>query len=277
MSCLWGGLLYPSACSGEAFRPATASFDELLIHAQRYGTTGEKRKEKEKAREELFRRKTESLAYLVDHLHIENLWIRLLTQELVQQLGAEEAVPVLERGLGSLEPRTRKYCVYFLGAFEAPELAGRVRPLLEDPETVGTAARTLGKWKIAEAVPDIARLLDDEDERRRVLAVNALGDIGDAQGVPHLLAALGDVRFTVRKSAARALAAMGPKAEQALVEQSRSAGVVALREIIHVWNETSPASAVSRLRELAEHADPMVRSEAAAALSRMTVDEEWAK
>jgi len=223
------------ACPGlPADEPAdfkSASFDTLLLHAQRDGTTPAKRENRKLAREEIFARGGQSLDYFVGHAHIRNLWVHILIEQLVNRLEKQEAVPVLLPYLESKHERTRKTAAFYLGFFDAPEHAARVLPLLHDEETAGAAARTLGKWRVEEAVPQVLRILKDEKERRRVIAANALGEIGDASAVPSLIEALGDPIFTVRKCAARALLAIGEPARSPLEAAAPSAGATARREI----------------------------------------------
>jgi HEAT repeat protein len=243
----------------------SASFEELIFHAQRYGNTEAKATWKTAARDEVFRRGPDSLRWLVGHAKIDNIMIQVLAEELMYKLKAEQAVPVLLEALGSPEPRTRRTAVYFLSFFSTPEHAARLMPLLKDDETAGAAIRTLGKWKVKAAVPDILPFLTHEKEVRRIAAVNALRDIGDPAAVPALIERLGDPLFTVRETASRALVALGAPARKALIRALPRAEGQALRQIIRTLGEL-PAWRTSRaLRPYLKHPDPAVRADAAVA------------
>ncbi len=81
-----------------------------------------------------------------------------------------------------------------------------------------TAIDSLGRIGAA-AVPGLLRTLQHSDPRLRAQATRALARIGpDAQqAVPHLIAALEDVDPDVQKGAARALGQIGPAAQEAVV------------------------------------------------------------
>lgn len=180
----------------------------------------------------------------MDHIHFENMWIRILARQLVPTLEAEEAVPVLLEALDGEAARTRKYAAYFLGFYEAAEHADRLSPLLHEKDGSGAAIRTLGKWHVQDAVPEIIPFLrDPKKETRRVLAANALREIGDPQAVPFLIEALADPYFTVRKSVARALVSFGLDGEKELCEALYvSIRYTAERNNIHFGRSAFPSS-----------------------------------
>ncbi|MBN1673291.1 MAG: HEAT repeat domain-containing protein [Kiritimatiellae bacterium] len=248
------------------FDPRSADFDELLVHVQRYATTPAKQQRKQAAYDELHARGTGTLHWLVQHAHITNLYVQILMEQLVDKVPTAEGAPVLLEGLGSEHVQTRKLTAFFLGFYDTPQYAGAVMPLLDDEEAGGAAARTLGKWKAREAVPGLLPFLTHEKERRRVLAVNALRDIGDPRAVPHLMAALQDPVFTVRKAAARALAGLGRESEAALLEALPGVQGTAGREVIGAIGRMRPLEAIDPLRELLKHDDSLVREDAARAL-----------
>lgn len=207
-------LLPAALAAGEAADMKSAPMNELVYHAQRYGNTAERRAVKALARDELFARGAESLRYLMGQVHIENVMVQVLTQQLVEQMKAQEAAPVLLEFLDDPRARTRKLAAYFLGFYETPEHADKVIPLLADDEAAGAAIRTLGKWRVKSAVPEIIPFLSHEKEPRRIAAANALRDIGDPAALPALEKALNDPYFTVRETARRAIRALQvPRAE----------------------------------------------------------------
>ncbi len=242
------------------------SFDTLLSDAVRYGSTLEKRAKKEAARKELFAREPESLRYIMTQVHLENVMVPVLAEEMVEHMKAEQSTPVLLEFLGSKQPRTRKLAAYWLGFHKTPEYADRLLPLLADDEACGAAIRTLGKWAVRSAVTNIVPFLSDEKEVRRVSAANALRDIGDPAAVLYLLPLLRDPFFTVREVAARALSALGPEAERALIKALPSAEEPARRHIIRTLGAMKSRRAVSSLRRLLRSSDPLIVFDAQNAL-----------
>jgi len=210
------------------------SFDELLLCTQRRGSTVEKRTQAAEARQEFLDRGASSLEYLMGKIHIENLWIRVLAQQLALKMETSNAVPILINAAASPEEKTRKYAVYFLGFHEAPEHAERIVHLLDDNKAAASTVRTLGKWRVTNATMRIVGFLDDPEERRRVMAANALRDMGDARAVPALVRALSDPVFTVRKCAARALVGLGLPAESAILAALPAAADPARREMVRI-------------------------------------------
>lgn len=185
------------------------SYDELIFDVQRYGNTPEKREAKRVAREELFKRGPDAFREVMKRIHVENVMLGVLAQNMVEEFDPAQTAPVLVEFLDSTNARTRKVAAFFLGFHETPEYADKVMPLLDDEEAAGAAMRTLGKWKVEEAVPRIVPFLSSEREVRRIAAVNALRDIGDASVVPKLQPLLSDDFFTVREVTKRALGVLG--------------------------------------------------------------------
>jgi len=260
VSCALLGLLAARWC------PA-ASYDELIFDAQRYGSTEEKRAAKKKAWDELMARGPEALGEVMKRAHIENVMIGVLAQNMIEQMKPEETAPVLVRSLSSEHARTRKLAAFFLGFHETPQYADEVLSLLKDEEAAGAAMRTLGKWRVKKAVPEIIPFLRHPREVRRVAAVNALRDIGDSSVVPELIPLLGDDLFTVRESTARALSTMGREAERALLESLPASKGAARRHIIRALGVMKSRRAVKPIRRLLEDADPAVREDASNALA----------
>jgi len=254
-----------------AFDPAVADFDALLLHATRYGNTPEKRAQKEAAREELFARGGDSLRGLMQQVHLENIEIHSLADQLVVKLEAEESAAVLVEFLDSEHERTRRLAAYFLGYHVTPGYAEALLPLLDDPKTQGAAMRTLGKWRVVSAVPPILPFLRNEDERKRVIAANALRDIGDASALPALVAAMDDPVFTVRNAALRAVVSFGDAAVSPLRNLAQTAHGRALRQAIRGLGQVGGAPEAKLLLGWSHHDDPEVRRDAERAIDQIQV------
>jgi len=251
------------------FDPKTASYDELIFLIQRYGSTEEKRDLKKLAWEEMFARGPDAFRAVMDRIHIENVMIGVLAQNMVEQMDPTNTAPILVDSLSSTNARTRKIAMFFLGFHETPQYADQVLPLLEDSEVSGATMRTLGKWHVTNAVPQILPFLKHEREVRRIAAANALREIRDPATIPDLLPLLGDPTFTVRKTAGRALAAMGEPAVPALLGALPASGGTARREIIRVLGDIEATNACRALNDLLESADPMTRRDIESALGQI--------
>ena len=77
-----------------------------------------------------------------------------------------------------------------------------------DPSVAGGAARLVGRLRVTEAGPEVARLLTRPEARLRVAAVEALQELRSPAASGALEGALEDEDREVRVSAARALAAL---------------------------------------------------------------------
>lgn len=246
---------------------ASASMETLIGWAQRAVTTPEKVRNRDLARDALYARGADSLRFCMAHLDLTNDTFGILAYDLVRvRLAPGISAPVLAEFLDDAHARTRRVAAYDLGFVDAPALAPRLLPLLEDEAASGAAARTLGKWKVREAVPPIIAMLAHPKEQRRIVAANALRDIGDPAAVPALIDALDDPVFTVRKTAARALVRLGRPAERPMVEALASHTGAGRRELVRALGEMRARRAVPALRKMLSADDPMLRRDAAQAL-----------
>ena len=197
-------------CLFAAQMSLAVSYDELIFDAQRYGSTEEKRAAKKKAWDELMSRGPEALGEVMKRAHIENVMIGVLAQNMIEQMKPEETAPVLVKSLSSEHARTRKLAAFFLGFHETPQYADEVLPLLKDEEAAGAAMRTLGKWRVKKAAPEIIPFLRHPREVRRIAAVNALRDIGDASIVPELMPLLAAMEREMAEERVGSAGILGP-------------------------------------------------------------------
>jgi len=262
-----------------AFDANAASLDELFFHVQRYATTELKKECKRLAREELLARGTETLAYLAENSTITNGWIYILADQLVPKLEAAEAAPILLANVQAQNDNRRRFATFFLGFYDVPGYAPAILPLLKHDKLAGLAIRTLGKWRVKQAVPRILPFLKADKERRRILAANALGEIGAPETVPALLDALHDPFFTVRRAAGRALVRLGRPAEKAALAALNTDNCSVQRELIRVLQAMKSRHALKPLRRMLADQDPLLRADAARALVAIDADaaRKWLK
>jgi hypothetical protein len=262
-----------AASWGADFDARTATPDELVFAATRYGSTDAKRRDKELARTELFARRGEGLRLLMERVHVENIMIGVYAQEMVEQFHAGEVAPVLMDFVDTAPTNARRMAVFLLGFHPEPDVSARprLRALLSDDSLQGVSARTLGKWRDTNAVPRIIHLLTSPKERIRVTAANALRDIGDPRAMPPLVEALGDPVFTVRNTAQRALVAFGPPASDVLLRALPTSRAPARMLIIEALGELQAGAArrpLARQREMADEAERAAIDRALARIPR---------
>lgn len=90
-----------------------------------------------------------------------------------------------------------------IGERAVPVLLPRVHD--ENKQVREYVIAALGTLKVVDAIPAIGDVLSKQALERRYVAAWALGEIGDAAGVPALLAALDDENSEVRRYATRGL------------------------------------------------------------------------
>jgi HEAT repeat protein len=176
---------------------------------------------------------------------------RLSTELLAKVRGeAREALSGLLRERGAIEHARRQ--------IRRRSAVGRAR-----------AVELLGAAGIAEAVPDLLRLLEhDRDRAVRIVSARALGRIGDAVAVAPLLASLG--RGLPAGAVAHAILQVGPAAEPALRTElagGSEAGRGVAAELLGLLG--SIASIADLARALGDDTDPRVRARAATAIGRI--------
>lgn len=259
------------AAGARAQIATNAGYDDLLYAATRYGNTEARRADKEAARQELFRRGPDSLREVMNRIHFDNIMLSVLAQELVvDQVPVQDGMPVLLDYLDHERPETRRSALYLLGFYPPPAKPGRILKGLEDGQTRNVTLRTAGKWKLGAARPEVRRWLKEGDrERTRVLAANALREIGNPDDLPALVAALGDPVFTVRHAAARAVASFGWPAHRLLLRALPEAQGAARRQIVRLLGELQVKSAVRPLRRLLDEPEAGLRADVERALRQI--------
>ena len=243
--------------------------EPLLAAALQPGDSPVNKQRKEQAHAELMARGPDSLRDLMTRMDTENVMVPVLAQELVDNLSAEQAVPVLRDFLDAPSTNQQRIALFYLGFYPAPELAPAVRPLLARPKLRAAGVRALGKWKVADDIPLLGASLTDTNERVRVAAANALRDVADPRALPELAPALDDALFTVRNTALRALVSYGAAAEPLLLETLAAGSRTARRQAIRGLGEVGTRASLKRLQTLQADPDPAVRRDAERARTRL--------
>ena len=139
--------------------------------------------------------------------------------------------------------------------------------------TRARAARLLGLVRDRDHVPELVRLLSDPSPEVRLVAVRALGAIGDPAAARDVLRALRSVRGHVGVPAylvAEALLSMGTGSTPALLEGLGSDDATVRNAAALVCGRATVASSAARLRELLDDdPDPEVRTTAAVSLGML--------
>lgn len=269
-ACVSALLACAAPARAEPWDAGQAAYDDLLYRATCYGDTQEKRTDKDAARAEVFRRGDAALREIMARVHLENLMLQVLADEVTRyHVAPEKALPVLADFLSSEDAATRRTAAYLMGFLPGPEYADRVLPLLDDASCRRSAIRTLGKWKVAKARPALRALLRSEQERTRIAACNALRDIGDEDDLPHLVRALADPAFLVRNTASRAIVAYGWSAQRPLMDRLASSRGAQQRQIVRLLGELRARAAIRPLRRLLDTDDPGLAADVAVALRQI--------
>lgn len=260
-----------AALSAGPVPAAEPDIEELLYRATRYGNTEQRRAEKEAAREALFALGPQALREVMARAHLENVMLQVLAFELVEQrVPAETGAPVLADALASTNATTRRIAAYLLGFYPRaePQVPALVAMLNTEAER-NAALRTLGKWKVRAARKPARELLRATNERTRIVAVNALRDIGHEDDLPALIDALADPAVLVRNAAARAVAEQGWRAHRPLRRALDDSSGVQRRQIVRLFGVLKPSFVTRDLMRLLEDEDPGLREDAVWALERI--------
>lgn len=206
-----------------------------------------------------------------------DVWVRYFAARALAQHAHESALePLAPLAAADPAPHVRIAALEAIGAIGAPRSAAMLAPLADDGDAdVGAAAIVaLGRLADPEALPLLNRALRSADPARRLAAVHALAQRGDAGRVAALRwTAGGDSSEELGGAALRGLASLGaapgdawPDAVDALLDLTseatrRDAAVTALARL--------PASRIDRVARGLRHAAADVRRAAIDALSRM--------
>lgn len=121
----------------------------------------------------------------------------------------ESLGPLLRAGEGSASETARATLLNAAERLAAPNPAA-LRAFVQDadPSISAGAARLVGRLRVSEAGPDVAKLLTRPEARVRVAAIDALQELRSPAASGALEGALEDEEREVRVAAARALAAL---------------------------------------------------------------------
>jgi|GEM_PF-1528518 len=183
---------------------------ELIRRAYSGALTEAEKADKNAARAELNKLGLDKLRVLFDHVHVPNMYIRFDIDPMVHR-NRDKVGPILLDYVDSPHVRTRSYATYYLSFTPLREHRDKIVPLLDHEGTRTSATRCLGKWAATNQLDRVVAQLDDDKERRRITAINAVRDIGDPSAARKLLPSLDDPMLTVRFVAERALAELGDK------------------------------------------------------------------
>ncbi|MQS15449.1 HEAT repeat domain-containing protein [Streptomyces kaniharaensis] len=189
-----------------------------------------------------------------------------------------------ERRWRTLEPTARAMLAKVSGQarsslvelFERRGIADRALADLRSIRLVkrGRAAEVLGQLRYRPAAPALCRLLTDRDVEVRLVAVRALGRVGDLTVIPALLACLHGPRSVPPAAVVRALTGFGPGAQD-LTAAGLSDPVPLVRAVaIEVLGATGAVQWTPRIATaLVDDPHPEVQIRAARALGALGMPE----
>ncbi|WP_225322852.1 HEAT repeat domain-containing protein [Synechococcus sp. RSCCF101] len=153
-----------------------------------------------------------------------------------------EVIPLLIRALAQRQPRQ-------------PDSG------VEANAVARNAARSLGKLRAAQAVPELLQVLEDPDYGLREAAARALGDIGDARALPGLC----------RRLEGGVTGAGAPAAGTPFLQEPCEALLEALGDI-----GVADQAVLDAVQPFEKHERPIIRSAAWRALLILTGESRWA-
>ena len=231
---------------------ADSPHSQLMHDAYSPAVLSAEKQRRSKARVRLNQMGVKRLEPLMDFIHTQNIAIRIDAYLLVRKKPHDGKIEILATYLEHPSARTRSYAAFFLSLMDAPELSDQVRPLLNDPDTAGSAARALGKWNDREAIPGILKLLKHREERRVIQAINALRDIGNPSTVTNLLPFIDHPQASVRYPAERALIGLGTNAAPQFIKSLPTASPRAKRHLVRALGSLRVKTARPLLESMRE-------------------------
>ena len=123
-------------------------------------------------------------------------------------------IDLLADSLEAPSPTVRRQTLEKLGTYPSSHVASYLLSALDDEnlQVRVTAARILGRGRVAAAVPVLSGWLTEQEEEMRTTAAIALGRIGDLRAVTPLSRVMSDSSPSVRRVAVEALASLGTDA-----------------------------------------------------------------
>lgn len=212
-----------------------------------------------------------AVPYLVSRLDSTDIMELIALDDVLTRIG-EPAADALHEAFNN--PRSvleRRRAMSLISAIAS----ARSQPLFieasADPDWSIRAAAAAGLGKLAADDPEAHRrllaLLPDGEWNVRLRVVLALGDIGAAEDIGVLAAALGDPHFSVRLAAAEILGDRGGEAVAAIAEQLErpSASLIERLTCLRALGGTGHPAAARHVEPLLIDPDPLVRVYAAEA------------
>lgn len=233
----------------------------------------------------LIKNHEESVSYLVTQLDTDDARERHALEDIFVKIGSPAVAPLIESLGREIEradtTRGARLAAGILGKIGDSDAVGPLNAAREhrDWKVRGAVAEALGRIGDPDAVPALVQLLADENEIVRKGAAVGLGRIAEAAGkgegalddhdVEALITALADPHYSVRQSAARALAAAGKPAVQRLVELATGAEGPTQVVAIQTLGEIGEKDAARPLRGLLESGSWAAAAHAAEALGKI--------
>jgi len=164
----------------------------------------------------------EAISPLIEALSAKDSEMRAFAAKALAETRSEEVIDPLIKALGDETWSVRKCAAESLismGQIVIKKVAKALKHKNEDVRYWAT--KVLGKIG-SEGIQPLIILLNRGNKDMRYFAAEALGDTGDEKAVPHLIKALSDKSWSVRKNAARSLQLLGKKALPALIQALKS-------------------------------------------------------
>lgn len=194
---------------------SSKTIEELFDEASQW-EVGSARESVRRARKALLERGVEALHYAVNEkLDSKSGLVYRLLEKIIKAV-PDTAGPLLINVLNTVEDEpTLKNAMRLLGSIKWEPA---VEPMLDmlgnkkKEKVWNSLISALGQIGDKRAAEKVSRYVTDREERRRLAALNSLGELNDTTTIPSLIRGLDDRLFTVRSAAVSALMKFGSSA-----------------------------------------------------------------
>lgn len=198
---------------------------------------------------------------------IKNKKLQSRLDNIIERIGKDEAVEILIEFLNDKNPGMRHTAAELLGEIgDKKAIVPLINVLRDDSSSVQWSAKEalikLGK----PSVKPLIKVLDYNDSKVRMNAIDVLGDIGDNQAIPSLFKYLGDDNATVRQKTEISLIKFGFKAVNFLIIALEDEKFIVRQKAAETLGEIGDQAALDPLNKVLNDENPHVRNSAQEAI-----------
>lgn len=262
--------------------------EELFKDASQW-EVGSARESVARARKALLTKGAEAVHYIIDNkLNTRSSLESRLLDQIVNAMPDTAGTLLLAQLPEAAKSDDERILINVVGLLGKIKWEPAVDPLLDmvDRKSVEKARNSiisaLGRIGEKRAAVPISRYVDDKQERRRIITINALKSLEDTTTIEAIIKSLDDPMFTVRSAALMTAASFGPPAMPYLKDYLASdkakypeLGLYAIGRIAQNLSDSTDAAsrllryeAIRLFEKYLDHDKPQMRAEAVVAIYR---------